>query len=394
MTGRRALPLVLLLWVAGLGAAAQFAKVAVVLPEFAALYPGAGAAVGWLVSLISAVGLVFGLVAGSLAGGAGLKRLLVASLALGAAMSLLQSLAPPFPLMLALRTVEGASHLGVVVTAPTLIAAYAPDRWRGAAMTLWGTFFGVAFAATAWAGVPLVRAQGVGALLLAHGVYMAACAAILLLALPGDEPDGAPLAWRGLLARHARAYASPTVSAPAWGWLFYTFTFVALATVLPTLVAPDARVLVAGAMPVASIAVSMTLGVVLLRYTSAVGVVMIGFAASLALAAWLLAGAGDTVVGAAVEAAVPVALPIVLFGALGLVQGASFAAVPQLNATPADRALANGAMAQTGNAGNLLGTPVLLATLGAGGTGAMFAVVIAAYAIGLAIHLVAARARG
>ena len=84
------------------------------------------------------------------------------------------------------------------------------------------------------------------------------------------------------------------------------------------------------------------------------------------------------------------ALPVLLFGALGLVQGASFAAVPQLVASPADRATANGAMAQMGNAGNLVGTPALL---GAGGTGAMFAAVAFAYALGLGAHWLAFRFR-
>jgi hypothetical protein len=49
----------------------------------------------------------------------------------------------------------------------------------------------------------------------------------------------------------------------------------------------------------------------------------------------------------------------------GVVAGGGFAAVPALNAADADRALANGALAQLGNIGTFAGTPVL-AALGAG----------------------------
>ena len=132
----RAALLILLLWASGLGAAAQFAKVGLILPELAAVYPEAGAAIGWLVSLISVMGMVLGLFAGLLAVRIGLKRLLVVSLLLGAVCSFAQALLPPFGWMLASRVVEGASHLGLVVTAPTLIALLAPPDWRGFAMTL------------------------------------------------------------------------------------------------------------------------------------------------------------------------------------------------------------------------------------------------------------------
>ena len=376
--------LVLLLWAAGLGAAAQFAKMGVVLPELAAAYPGRGAMIGLLVSLISLVGVAAGLVAGVLAARLGARRLLLASLALGAAVSAFQATLPPFPVMLASRVVEGCSHLGVVVAAPTLIGSLTPARHRPVAMTLWGTFFGVAFALTAWLGVPLVAARGPGALMLAHAAAMAAVAGALLVALPaGGAPDdrGPPPGPRALARRHAEAYASPFVAAPALGWAFYTLTFVALLAVLPGLVPPDSRAFVAGAMPLASIAVSMTLGVALLRWLDAVGVVAVGFAAAIGLAGLLLALPGEPW------------LCVALLGALGLVQGASFAAIPQLNPEPSDQALANGAVAQMGNLGNLVGTPLLLGVLALAGIEAALALVAGCWAMGLLAHGLLARRR-
>ena len=380
----RTVLLVLTLWAAGLCAAAQFAKVGVPLAEISALYPQAGSAIGFLVTLVSAVGVVAGLFAGMLGSRFGLRRLLLGALWLGAILSLVQSTLPPFPIMLGLRGAEGLSHLGVVVAAPTLIGTVTPSRWRPAAMTLWGTFFGVAFALTAWAGLPLVERFGPAALFVAHGVATAAVAAALAFMLREPEANGQAgerLTLPLVVRRHRTTYASPSIAAPALGWLFYTFTFVALTTVLPQLVPPEERTLTATLMPLASIAVSLTFGIALLRSMSAVGVVLLGLALSAAAAALMIA-TGVTAWGS-----------IALLGTLGLVQGASFAAIPDLNPAPNDQALANGGMAQMGNLGNLAGTPVLLWALGAGGVTTTMGLAVISYAAAFALHVVLARKR-
>ena len=375
--------LVLLLWTAGLAAAGQFAKFAAILPELALAYPQAGATLGWLVSLISLVGIALGLFAGVTANRLGPRRLLLASLALGAVISCVQALLPPLPLMLVLRVAEGLSHLGIVVAAPTLIAAISCADRRGLAMTLWGTFFGVAFALVALAAPALVGPHGPAGLLLAHALFTAAVA-VALFRLPRDiaVPDASPLTPAQIARRHAQTYASPAIAAPALGWLFYTVTFVSFLAVLPNLAPQGARGLVATWAPLASIASSMTLGLYLLRRTSAVSVVLAGFALATVAALSMLAAPGHP------------ALAVALFAALGLVQGASFAAVPELNPSAEAQSLANGAMAQTGNTGNTLGTPLVLALLAAGGVPAMVALAVACFAAGIAVHLVLAGRRG
>ena len=376
---RMRLLLILLLWASGLGAAAQFAKVGLILPELSRLYPDWS--LGPMVSAISLVGIVLGLVAGVLAAGWGFKRVLVGSLALGAAVSFAQAAGLSTGWMLASRVVEGAAHLGIVVAAPTLIASLAPERWRGAAMTLWGTFFGVAFAAVAWAGLPLAQARGPEALWLWHGLFMALAALVLLAALPREEARPVRLRAGEVWRRHREAWSSPWTAAPAAGWLFYTFTFVALASVLPGTVAAADRAFVAGAMPLASIASSMTLGVWLLARVGAVRVVELGFVLAAATVVLLAFLPGS------------VWLPVLLFAALGLVQGASFAAVPELVASDRERALANGAMAQAGNTGNAVGTPVLLFAVATGGFGFAMGLVALCLAGGLAAHLLLRRVR-
>ena len=380
---RSPLFLVLALWFAGLGAAAQFAKIVVIFPELQAHYGETGAASGYLVSLISVMGMLLGLIAGIIAIHIGVRRLLIAGLALGAAVSAWQATLPGFEWMLASRLVEGLAHLAIVVTAPTLIAQYAAPRYQGMALTLWGSYFGVAFAALALVAPAVLATLGLSGLPALHAVYMAALAALLALVLPREERHHAlTLPSPGEIARrHWTVYSSPFIGAPALGWLFYTLTFVSMLAVLPPMLDPAVRPFAAAAMPLASIVSSITLGNLLLRAMPAVGVIIAGFASAIALVALLpLTGPGAW-------------LFIALFAALGLVQGASFAAVPQLNPTLGDRALANGGIAQTGNLGNALGTPALLAVGSAGSAAGLPVLLIGCYAAAIAVHTVMARSR-
>jgi len=375
---------ILALYAAGLGAAGQFAKMAVILPQLGQAYPQAGTALGFLVSLLSLMGVLLGLVAGMLVARIGFRRTLIWALAAGGAISLAQTALPPLPLMLVLRVAEGASHLAIVVAAPTLIAQVAPDGIRSAALTLWGTFFGVAFAVTALIGVPVAERYGPQALFAAHAIWMAAMALLLLRLVPADTPiprTEPPLTFAGLLRRHLDLYRSPFLAAPAWGWLFYTLTFVALLAVWPPLLPARAATLTATLAPLAAIAVSMTLGVALLRRWPAVKVVMLGFALAFCLALSL---------PLAPDSGLPA---IALFACLGLVQGASFAAIPQLNDTAETRALANGALAQMGNLGNMSGTPLMLAIYGGAGKPGLTVGIALCYAAALLVHFGLSRAR-
>lgn len=376
-------PLILLLWGAGLGAAAQYGKVSVIFDLLPAAYPDAGAAVGWIVSLVGFVGILFGVVAGLVVARIRYRRALLWALWAGAGVSVFQATLPPLPWMLLSRVVEGASHLAMVVAVPTLIAQLTAPKDRGLALTLWGTFFGVAFAVLAFAGRPLAITSGLPALFLTHGAYMAVFAVILgvkLRALP-DEGAQPPLSFGSVLRDHGTIYRSPYISAPAMGWLFYTFSFVSILTVLPPYLAQSVRAAVMTAMPLMSIAVSLTVGVVLLRIMSAVQVVQLGFGGSVLCMIWLAAQPGS-----------PLAC-LMLAGTMGLIQGASFAAVPQLNGTPAMQAQANGAMAQMGNIGNTLGTPVMAAGLMMGGYAALPLLAGGAFALGLLAHYVLATLR-
>ena len=113
--------------------------------------------------------------------------------------------------------------------------------------------------------------------------------------------------------------ASHSGPAPALGWVCYAGSWVAILTLMPRFLPPGSRDMVVGLMPLSGILASMTLGVWLLRRYPAVTVIQAGFAACLlaSLAVWAFPG--------------QVWPYLALALALGPVQGASFAAIPQLN---------------------------------------------------------------
>ena len=377
------LPLVLLLWGAGLGAAAQYAKVSVVFDRLPLHYPDAGASLGFVVSSVGIVGILLGVVAGLLAQRFGYRWTLLWALWLGAGVSALEATLPPLPLMLGLRIAEGVSHLAIVVVAPTLIAELSAPRHSGWTLSLWSTFFGVAFAGLVTFGVPFADDYGVGGLFLVHALWMAGIALILAVTLPsfGGGQSAMSLSVRKIFDEHRWIYSSPFVSAPAIGWFFYTFCYLGLLTLLPRYIPEDRVVVILALMPLVSIATSMTLGVWLIAHLNAVRVVILGMATTVACLVWLWIVPGS-----------PVAC-LVWAAMVGLVQGASFAAVPELNAGLAERAQANGAMAQMGNLGNALGTPGLLIAISIAGYAGMIGVTIAFFVVGIAMHVFFQRVR-
>ena len=366
------------LWCAGLGAAAQFGKISVSYAKLGEAYADwPGVWIGLMVSIVGLVGLVFGTTAGLLVARVGARRAMVGALVVGAAVSLLQSLLPPYPVMMASRVIEGVSHLAIVVVGPTVIATLAGKARQGAAMTLWSSFFGLTFAVLAWIGPGILNAGGVPLLFRLHAVWMVVFALVLVGLMPKDQRLPVSRLRKGLLAEHLAIYASPFVAAPATGFVCYTITYVAVLTLLPGAMHAGWGPLAGMAMPLVSIGVSLSFGVWLLGRIPAVRLVQGGFAVAVvaALALGLVWGHG----------ALEFVAALVMGAGLGLVQGASFAAIPQLNARPEDRARAAGAIAQMGNLGTVSGTPLLALLIGVGGGRGVAVFVLVFSALGIAI---------
>ena len=382
----RAVLTILAIWAAGLGAAAQFGKISVLYQDLERHYAGAGViGIGLMVSIVGMVGLVFGTSAGLLVARVGPRRAILAALALGAGVSLVQSGLPPYPVMMASRVLEGVSHLAIVVVGPTAIATVAVGRWQGAAMTLWASFFGLTYTVLAAFAPGLVAARGDASLFLAHAGWMLAVLGLLWWLMPQDPIKAAVRGQAGILAQLVAIYRSPWVAAPAMGFVFYTVTYVALLTLLPGVVTPGWGGFIAVAMPLMSIGVSLTLGVWLLGRVTAVRLVQAGFAVGIIAALGLRAfwGMGLAEAGFA----------LLLAAAVGIVQGTSFAALAQLNPRAEDRVRAAGAIAQLGNLGTVTGTPLLAWILTRAGANGLVVFLIGFFALGIMVHQMQARRR-
>ena len=375
--------LVLLLYLAGLGAAAQYGKVSVVFDRLSGIWPEAGAGLGFALSLVGFVGIVLGVTAGIVVAKVRYRRAVLWALWAGAALSAFQATLPSLPLFLASRVLEGMSHLALVVAIPTLIAQLSAPKDRPFTLTLWGTFFGVAFTILVWGGLPFADRAGLSGLFLAHAAFMAAMAAILTLVLPRvqtEVPEG-DLSLAGILRRHGAIYRSPRLSAPAVAWLSYTFTYVSLLTLLPPFIAPEWR----GAHRGRHAARQHRLLAHARRPPPPPHVRDHRHHAG-------LRGCGRLGPRPRGRPRRPAPLPRA-GGKPRPRAGRGLRRRPGTQRDAPDRAQANGALAQTGNIGNTLGPPILLAIVGAGGYPAMMLTAAAILAAGIAAQQLLARRR-
>ncbi len=337
-------------------AAIQVAKISLFVFQLKQTFPQNGSSVGFLVTLVSIVSLIFGLSVGSAIARFNAKPVLLLGLLSGAALSIFEAYATSFWTLAGLRALEGFSHLAVVVSAPTLISEIADNRLRPAAMTLWGTFFGAAFTLFALVGPKLYSFGGISTVFLAHGmalIIVALCVSKFVsegaktCTRKEQEENWAKNFWPNTL----QAYRNVNILAPAIAWLFYTFLFVASLTVFPIILTERDSTIAIAVMPMSSIAVNLIFANILLQTMTALRVASIGFLGACIFAFLLL------IVNPSWQ------LCALITASLGLVQGATFAAVPELNKRVEDQALSNGALAQLGALGNLVGTPLFLFAL-------------------------------
>ncbi len=363
-------PLVALVFLGGLLAAAQFGKISLTLPEVALAFGRPVTGVAFFVSRVGLTGLVFGAMAGGVAAGFGPGRTFLAGLVLGGAMSLVQATMPAFALFAASRVVEGVAHLALVVGGPPLMAAAASDRDRPLVMGLWAVFFGASLAISAQVFPPLLSFGGLPLIFALHGALLLTLAVVLWRRVPRLPRSPASL---DPVAVHRAIYSRIRYMAPGLGFVCYTFLFVAAIATLP------------GALGRPGLATILPL--VTLTTTLAGGALCRRFAPHHVAAA----GYAGTAVGAL---GLALGLPLsveVAFASMGLVPGASFAAIPAWNASPADRARATGAIAQLGNLGTVTGTPVFAALYASGGAAALVWLIGAIAVLGGAMAVLSGR---
>lgn len=365
--------LIFLLLLVGLFAAAQFGKLTLTLEYLREVYGSSGAL---LISVVGVVGILFGAVAGASVSRIGMARAVLGAALLGGFISLFQASLPGFPAMASLRVIEGLSHLAIVVAAPTLMAAHATDRDRPVVMGIWAAFFGISLALTAVLLPSLLAAGGLQAVFIAHGLGMFVVAAALWPVLPRariTEPQ--PVRF---LDEHLAIYSSPRLLIAGGGFVFYTILYIALLAVLPELL--ELPIWAMALPPLVSLVGTFVAGF-LARTIDPARLAMIGFALTIFFMLCLF-------VAVVPLSAFGVSVLLLLFMTMGLIPGASFAAIPHYNSENRDRARATGGIAQLGNVGTTTGTPIFVAAGSGGGLAAVTMVLVLFCALGIATLMV------
>lgn len=344
------------LWLVGVLAAAQLPKLAVLAPVLRETFDLSLAQAGLLVSLLEIGGATFGVVAGLALSRFGGRRFLVLGLGVLLLSSLAQALANSAGVLFAARAIEGLGYVLVVIAAPTMIAAIAPERIRGAALALWSTFVPVGVAlGSGVTGLAVAASSPRGALLL----WAALCALGLLAAM--RQP-------RGVRAGGRMAWPAPAAVVLTFGFGLYTVFVCALTMLLPTFLIERLDVSLAGAslatglvsltaLPASALAVRIlhAAGPRPRRAVVATVVPALSASALVALAVFhpAVIGAGPVAVSSAAGAALllsGIASPMV-FARLPALAGASAPADPRI-------AAGNGLLTQFGAGGALIGPPL------------------------------------
>src|SRR5688572_10023517 len=165
-----------LLYGCGVLAAAQIGKLAALAPPMQRELALALSTVAVLVALIEAGGALFATRAGPVAVRIGLERSLLGAVLLLCAASVGEAFARGAAALFVWRAVEAVGYVGVVVTAPVLIASLAGAQRAPALLALWSTFVPVGLALGTWALGWLADASGWRASSLTSGLAARVCA--------------------------------------------------------------------------------------------------------------------------------------------------------------------------------------------------------------------------
>ena len=394
MSGARSTwPLVWTLYLTGLVAAAQLGKLSALAPWVAAELGLSLPTMALAISLLEVGGATLGAAAGLLAQRLGLRRSLcwgLAALALG---GLGGAAAQGAVGLLGWRLLEAAGYLGVIVSAPVLIARHSASpggsagrRLQGQALALWSSFVPVGLALGAWASAGLASAAGAGlgwrGAMVVGGVVAALTGLVLwraqlpvaaeapALAPAGGSPAPGLVAGHGLVSNPAAAnHAPPGLGAPAWCLALafggFAMVEVGLMGLLPSLLVREAGVLAAAAgrwTAVASLAaVPGSAAAAWLLHRG--GRLRWPMMLSLGLPAPLLFGVFTSTPVAGVAIALAVAISVLG----GVFASLAFALLPVVAGSAGRMVRVNGLLAQCGASGSLLGPPLMAACVQAAG---------------------------
>lgn len=191
---------------------------------------------GFLLSLVQLAGMTLGLAVGLMADRLGLRRVMLAGLALLAAGSALGALSPDVETLLATRVLEGMGFLLAVLPAPGLLRQrvdHAPTLAR--ALGWWGAYMPLGTAIALLLGVPLLEVVGWRGAWCVLALLSVMAAVALARWVPRDLKGVHPPDANALGPRLARTLSAPGPWLVALAFFLYSGQWLAVIGFLPTI---------------------------------------------------------------------------------------------------------------------------------------------------------------
>lgn len=378
-------PAVLVL-LAGVSAALHVGKLPPALPVLRDAMGLSLLEAGFLLSLVQFAGMALGLAVGLLADSLGLRRTIVAGLAILSLASLAGGWVTNAPTLLALRALEGLGFLLASLPAPALVRRLVEPARLARMLGWWGAYMPIGTATALLVGPALIAAAGWPGWWWILAALSSVMAAWLWIAVPPscDTPHPDAGSSRGGRVTETLTALGPWLVAGAFA--VYSAQWLAVIGFLPSIyaqagiaggLAAPATALAAGINMVGNIAS----GRLLHRGASAARLLQAGFAAMgvgalLAFAPWW--DALDPAVGAGVRYG-----GVLLFSLLGgMVPGTLFSLAVKV--APSERTVSStvGWMQQASATGQFLGPPAVAWVAGIAGSWSWTWVVTGACALG------------
>jgi MFS family permease len=344
------------LLIAGVIAALQIGKASIALPGLQRELALTLTVASWVVGAYAMLGALAGLPAGVMSSLFTARKALIAGLAVAGLGSLAGAMAGDGALLIATRVIEGCGFLAASLAIPRLLRAVTAPNDLDIVLPLFAAYLPTGSVIMMLAG-PQLMAFGWQTLWIVNG----AAALLWLLVIAGlrmEEPATPDRPDRALMANIRTVLGAPGPILLALCFGTYTFQYMALAGLLPTLLVDRAGLSIAAAGLIGSITV----------IANAIGNMSAGLLLRAGVPVWAIAAGAFCLVAIAgfgiFADSMPVMVVAVLatlnLGLTGLIPGSIYATAPKFAATSALLAIVLGLINQTVNIGNLIG-PAMMA---------------------------------
>lgn len=346
---------------AGIFAAAHYGKAPTALPEIRSQIPISLIVGGWVMSVFSLTGMVFGIAAGTFADRLGAKQVAMLGLGTLSLGSLIGGLADSGEILLLSRVIEGFGFISVAVSAPILIMRAASLNDLQLSLGIWTTYMPVGMALSMIFTPIMVAAMGWRAFWILSSATTLLWLSLLWLKTDSGKQSGNVTAApeHGLLENIMLTIRSPGTWLLSIGFGFYTIQWISLMAWLPSFMVEqrglslEATGLLTALVVAANIPGNLTVGW-LFRWGLTRSTTLIISGAGLGITALGIFNDGFSDLSRFL-----LCLAFSFFG--GMTPGSVLSGAPIVAPTRGQIGTVNGMMVQGSHMGQLLGPPALAA---------------------------------